>query len=402
MSCHDQISGMDPSLAETAPIASGTECSDEKVNVMLISLDEDADVGERALCLRRRIPAGGGVVMQRLALQPGPGLVRLLLATIVVISHMSAFNLGRPAVMLFFIFSGFWVTRVWKEWAGGPLGFMASRGLRIYPLFLVVALANAVLMALRGADLPADLGLALLVPGIASRGETLLGVDWSLDIELQFYLALPLLGPALMQARRAEVWVLAAAGWLVGVSLMAAGIVSALFYLPAFAAGIWLASTNWRATGGQALGSLLLFVVVGAVLFLLPETRALVLKESIETPGIAVQLGHLAWSLLLLPAIAWNVVQPSDKRDRWMGDLSYSLYLVHVPVITTLAVLLPHGGAATKLALLAVSFLAAIALYHWVDKPAELWRRAHFRNPLPLPGQAVAASLLNSPGKRPN
>ena len=84
----------------------------------------------------------------------GPGAVRLLLAAVVVVSHLSAINLGRPAVMIFFMISGFWVTRAWQEWAGGTTGFMASRFLRIYPLFLFVALANALLLFVEGAHMP--------------------------------------------------------------------------------------------------------------------------------------------------------------------------------------------------------------------------------------------------------
>ena len=37
----------------------------------------------------------------------GSGAVRLLLAAVVVVSHLSAINLGRPAVMIFFMISGF-------------------------------------------------------------------------------------------------------------------------------------------------------------------------------------------------------------------------------------------------------------------------------------------------------
>lgn len=344
--------------------------------------------------------------MHRMALRPGPGLVRLLLAMIVVLSHLSAWNLGRPAVMLFFMISGFWVTRSWQGWSGGALAFMANRALRLYPLFLGVALVQALLLALLGRPLPVDPAQALLLPGIASRGESLLGVDWSLDIELQFYLALPLLAPALLQARRLDLWLLAGAGWLAGLSLMAAGLVTALFYLPAFAAGAWLAASGWRARGRQALGALALFAVAGVALALLPATRALVIKTGIAAPGMAVQLGQMAWALLLLPALAWSLGRASDARDRWCGDVSFSLYLVHVPVIIALTALWPAPGLLAKLALLGAAMLVAAALQHWIDLPAEQWRRAHLGKPAPhrgnsIPG-AVAAAPLNSPAKRPN
>lgn len=332
----------------------------------------------------------------------GPGAVRLLLAVIVVVSHLSSLNLGGPAVMIFFMISGFWVARAWQEWAGGPLGFMASRFLRIYPLFLIVALANAVLLAVMGGNLPEQLGAALLLPGLASRQETLLPVAWSLDIELQFYLALPLLGPLLMRLRRAEVWILALIGWVVGTALLSAGLVTALFYLPTFAAGIWLAQSRWQATGGQAIASLLLFVVAGVALVLMPETNAVVIKSGSDQPVFEVRLGHLLWPMLLVPAVAWSVHQYSSARDRWAGDLSYSLYLVHTPVITVMAALWPVGGLAFKLGMLLLSSVLAVAVHRWVDLPSELWRRAHFRNPAPKASPAIAFAPLNSVSKRPN
>lgn len=336
------------------------------------------------------------------ALRVGPGAVRLLLAAIVVVSHLSAINLGRPAVMIFFIISGFWVTRAWQEWAGNSMGFMAARLLRIYPLFLFVALANGVLLSLIGSHVPEELGLALLLPGLASRHESLLGVAWSLDIELQFYLVLPLLAPLLMGMRRSETWLLALVAWMIGMVLMSAGVVTALFYLPAFAGGIWLAQSRWQATGNQAIGSVLLFVAAGAAFALLPETRPVLLKDAVETPGMAIQLAHLGWSMLLLPAVAWSVHQYSSPRDRVAGDLSFSLYLVHTPVITTMAALMPGGGPVLKLAMLIISGVLAVALHRWVDRPAELWRRAHVRNPVPAPAPAIAFAPLNSGPKRPN
>ena len=230
----------------------------------------------------------------------------------------------------------------------------------------------------------------------------MIGVSWSLHIELQFYLALPLLAPLLIHLRRAEVWLLALIGWVVGIGLMSAGLVTALFYLPAFSGGAWLAESCWKATDGQAFASVLLFMAAGAGLALLPQAREVLLKNGIETPNMAVQLAHLGWSVLLLPAVAWSVHQYSSAQDRWAGDFSFSLYLVHTPVITAMAALMPAGGLVLKLAMLLISAVLAVALHRWVDLPAELWRRAHFRNPVPIPPAAIAFAPLNSGRKRPN
>lgn len=230
----------------------------------------------------------------------------------------------------------------------------------------------------------------------------MIGVSWSLHIELQFYLALPLLAPLLIHLRRAEVWLLALIGWVVGIGLMSAGLVTALFYLPAFSGGAWLAESCWKATDGQAFASVLLFMAAGAGLALLPQAREVLLKNGIETPNMAVQLAHLGWPVLLQPVVAWSLHQYSSRQDLWAGDLSFSLYLVHTPVITAMAALMPAGGLALKLAMLLISAVLAVALHRWVDLPAELWRRAHFRNPVPIPPAAIAFAPLNSGRKRPN
>ncbi len=44
-----------------------------------------------------------------------PGQFRLLLAFAVVLSHISNFDVGRLAVMLFFALSGYWTARIWEE-----------------------------------------------------------------------------------------------------------------------------------------------------------------------------------------------------------------------------------------------------------------------------------------------
>ena len=68
-----------------------------------------------------------------------PGLFRLLLAAAVLLSHLSRFDVGRLAVLLFFYLSGYWVTRVWQAKFGprATLRFYAARYLRIAPLYLL-------------------------------------------------------------------------------------------------------------------------------------------------------------------------------------------------------------------------------------------------------------------------
>ena len=45
----------------------------------------------------------------------GPGLLRLTLALFVVVSHLTRYEIGRPAVFVFFMLSGYWVMKMYAE-----------------------------------------------------------------------------------------------------------------------------------------------------------------------------------------------------------------------------------------------------------------------------------------------
>ena len=327
--------------------------------------------------------------------RPGPGALRLLLALVVLVSHLSALNIGRPAVVLFFVLSGYWVSRRWLAGGDGALGFASSRLLRVWPLFALVSAATWVGMGWLGLPRASDPAAGLLLLGSASRGDMLIGVAWSLDLELQFYLSLPLLWLA---ARRLPAWQCALLGllaWGLGIWLMARGAWSFLLYLPAFAGGMWLTRARWQPGAGLALAGLAGFVLAGAALAQWPAASPLLVKG----PGlglVAEQLGHLAWSALLFPVVAWVLAGPSSARDRQLGDASYAFYLVHSPVITLLAAGLALDGLALKLAALPAIVLGTLLLYLWVDMPLESARRHSPAVSWP------AFAPLNLRRKRPN
>jgi peptidoglycan/LPS O-acetylase OafA/YrhL len=223
----------------------------------------------------------------------------------------------------------------------------------------------------------------------------LMNVAWSLDLELQFYLCLPLLWLAARRLPGWQLWLLGGAAWGLGLWLLGRGAWSFLAYLPAFVAGMWLAAGRRSPLAGRAVAAAGAFVAAGAGLAIWPETRPLLLK----LPGLAPALeavGHQLWALLLLPLVARVLAGPSSRNDRALGEAAYALYLVHSPVITLLAAGLALHGAALKLVALPVIALATAVLYFGVDRPLETARR---RGPaLTLPGFAP----LNSASKRPN
>ena len=309
----------------------------------------------------------------------GPGQLRFLLAALVVVSHLTSLNVGRPAVMLFFMLSGYWVSRLHSGWRTGNATFVASRMLRIWPLYAIVTLLAWLCLRMAGVPSGGDLLSALPLIGLAARPGDVLGVSWSLDIELQFYLMMPLIAVLAQRLSAVQALIAALAGFGAGIWLFAHQLPTMLFYLPAFLIGVLIHRRQWQPGAALVCASLIASLAAGALFAVLPEWNGLIFKARF-TDSTAENLAHLGWMLLLAPLVAWNVVQPSDHVDRWFGDLSYTLYLVHLPVVTLVALVIPMAGAGSKLIALLAIALVSLAVFTGVDRGLEMRRARLWRS----------------------
>ena len=308
----------------------------------------------------------------------GPGAFRLLLALLVVASHLSSLALGRPAVFAFFTLSGYWVLRMYEQKyrpATTVPVFYLSRVLRIWLPFASAYLLVMLLLNLTGSPRGAEYLQSLLVFGIASTGRDVLGVSWSLDIEMQFYLAVPLLWLVLQRrlpwsGMLSGVLLLTGLGWGL---LLGWGLWTFLAFLPCFAAGGLIWATRFDPGPRLAALSAAGFLGIGALLYLIPETRSFVISGEYATARDDI-LG-MAWVMVLVPFIAWNVQQKSNALDMHMGNYSYALYITHWPVIALVGPLLAPVSILDKLVLLAVIGVVSILFYLAVDRPMEGLRR---------------------------
>jgi peptidoglycan/LPS O-acetylase OafA/YrhL len=119
-----------------------------------------------------------------------PGAFRLFLAGLVILSHFSAISTGRVGVALFFMLSGYWISSLWNRVGGygHVLKFFGNRFFRIYPLYIAVVLICILLFPVRITP------STFLLLGVAStEGPRAIGVEWSLDLELEFYILFPIL-----------------------------------------------------------------------------------------------------------------------------------------------------------------------------------------------------------------
>ena len=300
---------------------------------------------------------------RRLTLVAPPGAFRLFLASAVIIGHISRIDIGRLAVLLFFYLSGYWTSRIWAEkFQSRALGhFYAARYLRIAPLFLLVTLGAA---WLRHAPLHL-VNFTLL--GLASTDSDPTGVSWSLDIELQFYLALPLVAAALSKRWRALAWaligLLAVAGWYLETRFH---IHTVAKYLPVFALGVMTYVARWTPSERAANLSLAAFVAMTALTAMTPFMFK-VAKPFDE------DIWCFIWLLPLLPYAMRSLTVRSSRLDRHLGNLSFPIYLAHYPVIA-IANEMFGVSMAVKMASVAAAIAVAFVLYWLVDRPIDRLR----------------------------
>jgi peptidoglycan/LPS O-acetylase OafA/YrhL len=101
--------------------------------------------------------------------------------------------------------------------------------------------------------------------------------------------------------------------------------------------------------------------------------------------------------LLVLAALALPFLFDLSRRvraDRWLGELSYPIYLIHLPVIQAMEAAFPAAhGPALLLVELVVTLALSTAFVVYVDAPFEAWRQR--RGHLTLPSDASLRPLAS-------
>lgn len=276
-------------------------------------------------------------------------LLRLLLALMVVLGHFKLlsgtaypsfpFNLADAAVDCFFVVSGFLIAGSYER-CRGLWSFYVRRVFRLYPMYLCVVLIQAAIMmallpggpfsalqstvrylvanALMANFLQYDIGGVL--SGLSNPGIN--PSLWTLKIEIGFYLIVPLI---YVTTRRF--------GWWVLVSIFVA---SVGFNVLALHLG--------DPRLAKQLPGQLQFFVVGVALYLHGERlRVAPLVSAAITVAFLV-----TWTLVvpIPPGIRPLVVGAfvfsfalCTPVIRLKSDLSYSVYLLHGPILQTLILL---------------------------------------------------------------
>lgn len=299
------------------------------------------------------------------------GTLRFFLALSVIFAHTGVFlgfslGDGRMAVQAFYMISGFYMSMVWNEKYSklqNPIRtFYTSRALRIYPLYFFVLAGTLLMGGVANSSIPAFHPYeAAKVQGWLTAAwvyltqftligmETPLFVDfqlnkymilpvaWTLGLELTFYLLVPFLLPRISILLSTLIFSL-----ILRVFAFSSGMVSD----PSLNAMLW----SYRFFPFEL--ALFLAGAFAYRMYFLMSNRLIALISRPEAYFFALLgvIGYLCYFSLLLPrlgegtywlyyamvfiaiAVLFQHTKVS-KRDSYIGELSYPMYISHLPVL---------------------------------------------------------------------
>jgi peptidoglycan/LPS O-acetylase OafA/YrhL len=317
-----------------------------------------------------------------------PGLFRLFLASIVVVQHFSRIALGTMAVYVFFMLSGYWVSRMWMtKYALMPTPyrtFILSRLGRLLPVFLLVTVVMILMRWYAGSLLALswweNVSTWVLLGYASISGGGYLIPAWSLDLEMQYYLLAPALLWLIAKLRRP--------GLILGMMLPLAAILMAssranfpivLPYLLFFSIGMVSYVHSWRPSAKLEIASVAVCVAALLLAVALPMTRGLVFVGAHPGP-LSEYNGRFCVVLAAFaaPVAIATVWRRSPKWDRALGDISYVVYLVHFPFAWWADRYYLEHPTISRLPLVAISiastYVVSALIWRYFDNPISKWR----------------------------
>jgi len=312
---------------------------------------------------------------------------------------------GQSGVALFFVISGFLFT--WGALRSGAFDwkkFYTNRFLRIFPMYLLILLV--VICLSRGAFSFGDFIQNLLGFGNLSNPIGQFDVVlWTISVELQFYMIFPFLVSLLKRQGVKYIY------GLIGIMLMIRAIVflgggslhgpicyTMLGRFDVFLIGMalawhihkmhWLSTERSQRFGGGVLGAGIigtlilmtgLFWIYSKLGWQYGETGFNVIWPTLEGAIMAsFAVFYTGLMRRYQPRFA-NVIQ-------FVGMISYSLYLLHYPIVHALGRHIPHliaghsllsGMLWTTFIALPVSLLASFLTYTVIEKPPLQMRKRY-------------------------
>jgi peptidoglycan/LPS O-acetylase OafA/YrhL len=357
------------------------------------------------------------------------GMLRLLLAVSVVLSHTAPLGrfslLGGPfAVKVFYIISGFYMALILNEKYTPQIRrpyftFITNRIFRIYPTYWVILFCTAIASLIiyqtsHGTQYGLLQGYIVFGPKLhpltmvffALTQVLLLGQDltlfmgfgqdgmliltshfkefypatplfmlvpqaWTISIEMMFYFIAPLI----VRRKTAIIFACWCAALALNIGLQLGGLdydpwtyrffpAELLFFFSGVLAyRVGKRYMNLAGSRAYGIGALSLIFVLTVFYPYIPF-------------GFKPQF-YLAVFTLSLPFIFY--VTKNLKWDRYIGELSYPVYLIHILIIILLNRLGMHLGMPNTWPVIVLSIIFSLVINELVQKPVERWRQRRVR-----------------------
>lgn len=324
--------------------------------------------------------------------------LRAAAATAVVIMHVgyifgSEWRAWAAGVDLFFLISGFIMWSITAGKSSTPFEFLTQRLIKVVPLYWFFTVALVAATSLSPASFgnfqstPLQVIMSLLfIPYYGRNGdmEPTLGVGWTLNYEMFFYLVFSI--SLLIRPRYRAVSILGSLALLTAARLLP--FQSAVFGLATspmlleFAGGILIAI--WYRSGRAiAKGADVLLIVAGiagiGLSFMAPPDG-----------GFArVAMWGLPAAMILVGSLSYEMNHSEMRRVEWLralGDASYAIYLSHLIVIGACKYIFSKVGLerwgvpfAQQAFLYSITFFACLmvgaACFYVLDKPSHNFLR---------------------------
>jgi peptidoglycan/LPS O-acetylase OafA/YrhL len=346
----------------------------------------------------------------------GVGFLRVLLALAVVFNHTKSipgfgFISGSMAVQSFFILSGFYMALILTEKYHTYATFIFNRLLRIFPLYLIILVITVIISAffsyipsalhvhdwyvlnpfsavilvlahilLIGQDLLFFIGVnaagSLYFVGDFNHAPHLLGwalampQTWTLSLEIVFYLVAPFI--VLLKPKQfLGLMSLAALLRILLYAMLPVPLYDQWTYrfLPAefifFLVGVaaFKLYTKVRNT---------YFPIWSLIFFSIVLFASVAFYRNLPLPGFLKQGAYFAMLSAGLPFLF--AYSKKSVIDRYLGNLSYPMYLCHFLIIGALEPLHVVPEAWFSVIVVFVVVAASIALYHTCVQPIDLLR----------------------------